>query len=80
MNEKLTSISISINAGVTVNNIKFNPVLIPIKYEINKGVGDKTQNLIKYPFASTTKIVNGVTFTDNDDGTITVNGTATADC
>ena len=35
-------------------------------------------NLIEYPFESTTKTVNGVTFTDNGDGTITVNGTATA--
>lgn len=35
-------------------------------------------NLIEYPFESTTKTVNGVEFTDNGDGTITVNGTATA--
>ena len=42
------------------------------------GVGDKTKNLIPYPYANTTKTVNGVTFTDNGDGSITVNGTATA--
>lgn len=36
-------------------------------------------NLIPYPYIETTKTVNGVTFTDNGDGTITVNGTATAD-
>lgn len=36
-----------------------------------------TENLIPYPYADTTKTVNGVTFTDNGDGTITVNGTAT---
>ena len=55
---------------------------IPSPDKQNKmlSVGDKTQNLIKYPFASTTKTVNGVMFTDNGDGTITVNGTATADC
>lgn len=37
----------------------------------------KCDNLIPYPYADTTKTVNGVTFTDNGDGTITVNGTAT---
>ena len=35
-------------------------------------------NLIPYPFAETTKTPNGITFTDNGDGTITANGTATA--
>lgn len=37
----------------------------------------KCDNLIPYPYADTTKTVNGVTFTNNGDGTITVNGTAT---
>lgn len=47
--------------------------------------GDSTQktrsgkNLLPYPYSETTKTENGVTFTDNGDGTITVNGTATAD-
>ena len=36
------------------------------------------KNLIPYPYSATTKTVNGVTFTDNGDGSITVNGTATA--
>lgn len=36
------------------------------------------KNLIPYPYMETTKAVNGVTFTDNGDGSITVNGTATA--
>lgn len=36
------------------------------------------KNLIPYPYANTTKTVNGITFTDNGDGSITVNGTATA--
>ncbi len=38
----------------------------------------KCENLIPYPYAETTKTSNGVTFTDNGDGSITVNGTATA--
>lgn len=35
------------------------------------------KNLFTYPYADTTKIVNGITFTDNGDGSITINGTAT---
>ena len=35
------------------------------------------KNLIPYPYCGTTKTVNGITFTDNGDGSITVNGTAT---
>ena len=35
-------------------------------------------NLIPYPYRHTTKTVNGLTFTDNGDGTIAVNGTSTA--
>lgn len=36
------------------------------------------KNLIRYPFAYTTRTTNGVTFTPKADGTIGVNGTATA--
>ena len=35
------------------------------------------KNLLPYPYYNTTKTQNGVTFTDNGDGTVTVNGTAT---
>ncbi|MBR4072985.1 MAG: hypothetical protein IKK24_03480 [Clostridia bacterium] len=35
------------------------------------------KNLIPYPYKETTKTTNGITFNDNGDGTITVNGTAT---
>lgn len=35
------------------------------------------KNLITYPYASTTKTVNGLTFTDNGDGSVTVSGTPT---
>lgn len=49
--------------------------------EVNKigGMTRKCTNLLSYPYADTTKTVNGITFTDNGDGTITANGTATAD-
>lgn len=36
-------------------------------------------NLLPYPYTETTKTVNGITFTDNEDDTITLNGTATSD-
>ena len=36
------------------------------------------KNLLKYPYYNTTKTTNGITFTDNGDGTVTANGTATA--
>lgn len=37
-----------------------------------------SKNLLPYPYSKTTATINGVTFTDNGDGSITVNGTATA--
>ena len=37
------------------------------------------KNILPYPYAETTKTENGLTFTDNGDGTITVKGTASAD-
>ena len=46
------------------------------KYNIPITVAGK--NLIPYPYARTTTTINGVTFTDNGDGSITVDGTATA--
>ena len=47
------------------------------KYKIP--IVNSGKNLIPYPYHQTTKTENGITFTDNGDGTITVNGTATAD-
>lgn len=39
----------------------------------------KTKNYATYPYASKTNTSSGVTFTDNGDGTVTVNGTASKD-
>lgn len=36
------------------------------------------RNLIPYLYRDTTNVVGGITFTDNGDGSVTVNGTATA--
>lgn len=39
---------------------------------------EESANLLKYPYDYTTSTKNGITYTDNGDGTITANGTATA--
>lgn len=36
------------------------------------------KNILPFPYVETTKTMNGITFTVNDDGTITVDGTCTA--
>ena len=48
----------------------------PIEHEVGVSVGSK--NLLKYPYYSSSYTGNGVTFTVNEDGTVLVNGTATA--
>lgn len=50
----------------------------PIEHEMSVTVSSK--NLIPYPYSNFTKttVVNGITFTNNGDGTITANGTATS--
>lgn len=47
----------------------------PMKYPPDN---TSPNNLLPYPYRDTTKAVNGITFTDNGDRTITVSGTATA--
>lgn len=37
------------------------------------------KNLMKYPYEDTTVTRNGITFTDNGDGSVTANGTATSE-
>ena len=55
-----------------------NPITItdasPNEHELKVTV--KSKNLIPYPYYDTTKTANGITFTDNGDGSVTVNGTA----
>ena len=48
------------------------------EWEQTADVSIASKNLIPYPYAETTKTVNGITFTDNGDGSVTANGTATA--
>lgn len=42
-----------------------------------QSVGERTKNLLPYPYLNTTKTTNGITYTDNGDGGITVSGTST---
>ena len=81
------SLAIVIIAGATVENLIFRPQLElgdtatayepPIMgRELQINVSGK--NLLSYPYNGTTKTVNGITFTDNGDGSIAVQGTATA--
>lgn len=44
---------------------------------INQTLGYSKKNMLPYPFTFTTRVSNGITWTDNGDGTITANGTAT---
>ncbi len=37
------------------------------------------KNMLKYPYVDTTKTENGITFTDLEDGTVKINGTASAE-
>ncbi len=58
--------------------LPYMPYFSGLKNAFFKEIVSTGRNLIPYPYAETTKTVNGVTFTVNTDGTITVNGTATA--
>lgn len=46
-------------------------------FDCNVSVKISRKNLIPYPYTKTTFTANGITFTDNKDGSITINGTAT---
>lgn len=80
----IRSMYLIVYAGQTVNNLVFKPQIelgrTATAYEPYRESVTVTRcgkNLIPYPHAHTTKTENGITFTDNGDGTITVNGTAT---
>ena len=48
-----------------------------VDWESNSLIGAK--NLLKYPYYNKTRTINGITWTDNGDGTVTADGTATSD-
>ena len=77
-----TNVVIAIYSGVTVNNLRFYPMIrtsgnssyVPYGLIELKTHG---KNFLKGTSQSQT--INGVTFTINSDGSVTANGTATAD-
>lgn len=85
-------IAIFIQKGLTINNLLFKPMLRKATiaddtYE-QYGASPSPDNLSKIenlegenicPSLNTTRTINGVTFTKNKDGSITMNGTATAE-
>ena len=56
-----------VKQGVTVENITFYPMLTK----------NNNPNIFPYPYQNSSMTQGGLTFTDNRDGTITVNGTST---
>ncbi len=70
---------LSQRANALVGNVSGEMVAMddvsPLEHKIPVKV--RSKNLIPYPFSRSTATINGMTFTDNGDGTITVNGTAT---
>lgn len=80
--QQIDQITVQINKGTVCDNVVVKPMLEEgesvTPFEPWQGVGDETKNILPYPYAETTKTMNGVTFTDNGDGSVTVNGTATA--
>ena len=58
-----------VNTGTSIHYWSINSKE-PYKKSNNK-------NLLVYPFYHTTITANGVTFTDNKDGSVKINGTAT---
>ena len=74
---------IMIKKGTVCDNLVFSPKLTKTSYTPTEwhpyiALGDKTENLLMYPYKDTTKTINGVTFVDNKDGSITVSGRPTA--
>ena len=66
---------------IITDNVEINKVLSKKDLQLKGNTYQQTytgKNLLPYPYTDTTKTVNGITFTDLGDGTIKVNGTASA--
>lgn len=89
VNKKIVRIDISQQARWTGGTITINSIQVeegttataytPFVDVSGASVQKYGKNLLAYPYKQTTKTENGITFTDNGDGTITASGTATAD-
>lgn len=73
--------SSAVDTTITVTNVQLELGTKATDYEpYNSDIQNvHSKNLIPYPYRDTTKTVNGITFTDNGDGSITIKGTATTD-
>ena len=82
---------IRIKQNVTVSNLVFRPMLnvgteakpyskwfAGLKNAFFKEIVSTGKNLIPYPYYNKSRVINGITYTVNSDGSILVNGTATA--
>lgn len=86
-------IRIVVRSGVTADNVVMKPMLevgaiahsyepttesnVNLKETVKGLVTPQGKNLISYPYTSKNGTGNGITWTVNDDGTITADGTAT---
>lgn len=72
-----------VNLEIKLNNLKENVSEINERVDESSRViadnGDylKSKNHIIYPYSNTTMTTNGITFTVNKDGSVTINGTTT---
>ena len=66
-------------SGEIVSFSDVSPIVHDIKVKVSGGSDVRRcgKNLLPYPYYHTTRTAVGITFTDNGDGTITANGTAT---
>lgn len=76
-------ISGATTSAVTLSEVQIEAGTAATAYEAYKDPAVATltragKNLLPYPFREKTKTQNGITFTDNGDGTIIADGTATA--
>lgn len=70
--DSITSIINALSSSVSGNSVSLSKDAVIEAFRSG-------ENLLLKPYVDSTKVVNGITFTDNGDGTITANGTATAD-
>ena len=65
--------------GIDENAYEASPIVDGSSAVVEKITGKSavSENLIRYPYTKSTTTTGGITFTDNGDGTITVNGTST---
>lgn len=86
------SVAVRVYAEATVNGVVFRPMLnegteakpyskwfAGLKNASFEKIVSTGRNLIPYPYADGTVTRSGITFTNNGDGSVTTNGTATAD-